>query len=387
MTDTKNPSSNNTTSSTTHKKKKSSGWLSNGLFRRRQDDSEQPPPQQQDKTTGLAVRAYVASHNNNSVNDLQRGSSNNSPSATAANLTKETSSNSTGKKWNTVVKANQSKKLGTLATTTTTTSQEPKSKTTTSKVTTTGGNFLTRTKFFQEMLKWAFDQVDADGSGTVDEKELYSGLLLIHLKLGTYAGPAACKPISREQTRTLFETVDVDHSGTLDRTEFDAVMMILFGNALLRVAFQYAATLLLVPLLAQQLLSTLMWIVSRMGTILLNTLDPTTTTTDTTTGTGQEGESIVDVWDILWDRMSPWMTMLRNRWMETSSSSLLFLEDMTTTLHKYLQHIPASVWNSMPLTLISTILSMMLIPWTLMKIDDFFQNLADQKKAKKEKEI
>jgi hypothetical protein len=53
--------------------------------------------------------------------------------------------------------------------------------------------WLARTKFFQRMCDWAFTVVDQDGSGNVDEKELYSGLLLIHLKLGSYAGPAACK--------------------------------------------------------------------------------------------------------------------------------------------------------------------------------------------------
>ena len=101
------------------------------------------------------------------------------------------------------------------------------------------------------MLAWAFDTVDANQSGTVDEQELYSGMLLIHLQLGAYAGPAACKPISRAQCHAMFQKVDVDHSGTLDRQEFDAVMMVLFGNALLRVAFQYSCTIILVPLLAQ----------------------------------------------------------------------------------------------------------------------------------------
>ena len=43
------------------------------------------------------------------------------------------------------------------------------------------------------MADWAFDVIDTDQSGFVDEKELYSGLLLIHLKLGSFAGPAACK--------------------------------------------------------------------------------------------------------------------------------------------------------------------------------------------------
>ncbi len=54
-------------------------------------------------------------------------------------------------------------------------------------------SYLSRSKWFQKMSAQAFDLVDQDGSGSVDEKELYSGLLLIHLKLGSYAGPAACK--------------------------------------------------------------------------------------------------------------------------------------------------------------------------------------------------
>lgn len=54
-------------------------------------------------------------------------------------------------------------------------------------------SWLARRKFFVKMADQAFELVDADGSGDVDEKELYSGLLLIHLKLGCYAGPAACR--------------------------------------------------------------------------------------------------------------------------------------------------------------------------------------------------
>jgi hypothetical protein len=53
--------------------------------------------------------------------------------------------------------------------------------------------WLCRTKFFKTMIDSSFLLVDQDGSNDVDEKELYSGLLLIHLKLGTYAGPSACK--------------------------------------------------------------------------------------------------------------------------------------------------------------------------------------------------
>jgi hypothetical protein len=55
------------------------------------------------------------------------------------------------------------------------------------------------------MSNAAFAVVDADESGEVDEKELYSGLLLIHLKLGCYAGPAACRPVDRQRLHAVFQ--------------------------------------------------------------------------------------------------------------------------------------------------------------------------------------
>lgn len=54
-------------------------------------------------------------------------------------------------------------------------------------------SILTRSRAFRRLTKWAFEQVESNQSGTVDKKELYAGLLLIHLKLAIYAGPAACK--------------------------------------------------------------------------------------------------------------------------------------------------------------------------------------------------
>lgn len=224
-------------------------------------------------------------------------------------------------------------------------------------------SWLARTSFFQNILEWAFDEVDADGSGHVDEKELYSGLLLIHLKLGTYAGPAACKPISREKCHDVFTKMDVDQSGSLDREEFDAVMMVLFGNVLLRVLFQYACTLLIVPLIAQTILT---GIVRGIKTSyqFVSSLD--------------EHSLIADVVEVeleqVWEDVT---TRLRDLMPEQ-------VHKLGTFLWKYIDAVPSSVWNTIPLTLLSTILSLMIIPWSLMKIDDFFQSLAD--KAKKEKE-
>jgi hypothetical protein len=104
--------------------------------------------------------------------------------------------------------------------------------------------WLARTKRFHKICDNAFELVDTDGSNSVDEKELYSGLLLIHLKLGTYAGPAACRPLGRERCGAIFQKFDADGSGELNRQEFHKIMGVLFGNVLLRVLAQWSLTLM-----------------------------------------------------------------------------------------------------------------------------------------------
>ena len=54
-------------------------------------------------------------------------------------------------------------------------------------------SFFSQLGLFKRLSDWAFDVVDVDCSGHIDENELYAGILLIHLQLGQYAGIAACK--------------------------------------------------------------------------------------------------------------------------------------------------------------------------------------------------
>jgi hypothetical protein len=54
------------------------------------------------------------------------------------------------------------------------------------------GNLLTRSKPFKAIVKRAFKVCDNDQTGEINKLELYAGLLLVHLKLAKYAGPAAC---------------------------------------------------------------------------------------------------------------------------------------------------------------------------------------------------
>ena len=45
-----------------------------------------------------------------------------------------------------------------------------------------------------------------------------------------------------------------------------------------------------------------------------------------------------------------------------------------------LNKVPTSVWNTVPLTLISCVLGCLAVPYIIFKVDDYFQELAEKKK-------
>lgn len=227
--------------------------------------------------------------------------------------------------------------------------------------------WLCRTRFFKGMIENSFKLIDQDNSGSVDEKELYSGLLLIHLNLGLYAGPAACKPISREKCHDVFVKMDKDHSGTLDEGEFAEVMMVLFGNVLMRVLFQYACTLLLVPMVAQALLDGIEWGIYRLYE-LISTMD--------------ERSEVADLIEVSLEQV--WEHAIRYWSSRVPEGINVFAQTAGRQIQEALQTIPDSIWETIPLTLLSAVLSLMLIPWSLLKIDDLFQKLADSNSKRKQ---
>jgi Ca2+-binding EF-hand superfamily protein len=250
--------------------------------------------------------------------------------------------------------------------------------------------WLARSKRFKELSNWAFDAIDTDGSGCVDEKELYSGLLLIHLKLGCYAGPAACRPVDRQRVHDVFLKMDVDQSGSLDREEFLHVMMILCSNVFTRVMVQCkplffvllllllllllmtqsrrsslstgSMTLIIVPLVAQNILNAFYFINDHFWALIMN----------------------LDEYSPMMDRFEFWVEGVRDALIAKMPFLVMaFYHKIAAVLGK----VPDSVWNTVPLTLLSCILGCLAVPYIIFKIDDYFQSLADRKKHQVQKKV
>ena len=203
-----------------------------------------------------------------------------------------------------------------------------------------------------------FKAIDTDHSGGVDETELYSGLLLIHLKLGMYLGPAACKPLARQKCNAVFTKMDIDQNGYLCQDEFRQVMMVLFGNVFLRVIAQWGMTITIVPLIAQQLTQYLL-MASTFVYSIISTMDE---------------RSYLANWlelavEFVWNSV-----VLRS----LPAPALLVLSEVGDCIAE----VPASVWNTFPVALLSIVLGIIVVPWVIFKIDDFFQALVDRRTRK-----
>lgn len=109
---------------------------------------------------------------------------------------------------------------------------------------------MTKSRAFQVLVSKAFEVCDDSGDGAIDEAELYAGLLLVHLNLAKYAGPAACYPPTRAVCDRLFRTADRDDSGGLDRSQFHWIMGVLCAQILSRMLVYYVVLILGVPILA-----------------------------------------------------------------------------------------------------------------------------------------
>mmetsp|Transcript_55538 Transcript_55538/g.66977 ORF Transcript_55538/g.66977 Transcript_55538/m.66977 type:complete len:347 (+) Transcript_55538:99-1139(+) len=155
--------------------------------------------------------------------------------------------------------------------------------------TTAQASFLSKSKYFRRLTEWAFHVVNGDRSGKVDKKDVHAGLLLIHLQIALFSGPAACIPASWKKVEEMFELWDVEKSGYLNEDEFSEIMSLLCARIIRRVAIQWSLILLLTPLLiyifSQQLeLILLTWSGLVVNSSSANVSYSTSRTVDETSG-------------------------------------------------------------------------------------------------------
>lgn len=189
-------------------------------------------------------------------------------------------------------------------------------------------SFWTRTKAFKRLSRWAFGVCDRNKSGEINKTELYAGLILVHLNLAKYVGPAACFPPSRDVVDKLFDASDDDNSGGIDEQEFLQIMVILCSEITSRIITYYGILILMVPYLVNGIIRFL----DVIG------VDETVRTID----------------EKVWDAYAP------------------------TFVQSIVGWIPQSTWDNLPHTLTSTALFYLVIPMTWDFIDTYLHGLAQR---------
>ena len=133
--------------------------------------------------------------------------------------------------------------------------------------------------------------------------------------------------------------------------------MVLFSNVVLRVLVQWSMTLMIVPVVAKMGLDVLVRAV-QWGLDFIATLDEDY----------ELAEDMELTMEAAWDKVVRWAPEVVVR----HASNAYF----------YLAMIPPSVWEALPLTILSTILGIVVVPWCIFQVDDFFQTIADRRAAK-----
>jgi len=166
------------------------------------------------------------------------------------------------------------------------------------------------------------------------------------------------QPLSRERCHIVFHKFDKDNSGHLDREEFDNVMTVLFSNVLFRVMLQYSMTLMIVPFLAQMILTGFTNAIHSVWNLITQLDEHSTYANQVELAIEGARDKVLEVY---------------------SEHAPEFFQNAVTKVADVIDSIPDSVWSTVPLTLTSAILGIMIVPWSILKMDDFFQYLADKK--------
>jgi hypothetical protein len=214
-------------------------------------------------------------------------------------------------------------------------------------------SFLATSKYFHKLVNWAFDVVDIDQSGHVDKKELYSGLILIHLKLASYLGPAACRPASRKHVYEIFDLIDFNNSGKLNRVEFGTVMLLFLPQIITRVLLHMMMAIIIIPFLSRYIVTSLVH-VQVFSTQIFSEVN----------------ESKV-VKEAIWQHIQYVFEFI------VPAGILRFAMKMKI----YVQHFLAGEQaDTFIFTMIGILLGMILLPWILSQCDELYEYLAHKKR-------
>jgi len=222
-------------------------------------------------------------------------------------------------------------------------------------------SILTRSKAFRDLTEWTFKIIDFDKSGHVDRKEFYSGFLLIHLNLAKGFGPAACKPMSHEKVNELFDKMDADKSGYLCRQEFFNAMTVLCSQILSRVITQWCLTLLLLPFFSYYLI-----VFYKHATVRVEYF-----------------MNEIEIVTKLRDAIYAVMQLLSNY---TIGNTPVLVKGTINKVLYALNKVPDSVWDSLPVTIISGIGGVILLPICISRIDSYFSGIIERWTQKKTSE-
>jgi len=255
---------------------------------------------------------------------------------------------------------------------------------------------LAKFKLFRYLSKYVFDEIDTDKSGGVDEQELYTGLLLLHLYLASYLGPAAAKPASRQKVSLVFHMMDKNKNGILEEDEFLHAMAILCSHLVSRLAILMCLTVVLVPILTQHIFMYISYIgsfifnlISRMDVIHRIT-SYVGCTSDTCSGDeismnlisscaeaclGYDSNSKTNALMILFLTVETFITCLIYQYFGAKKALPYAITKLALAKNHFLS-LPISTIAAAPRTIVSLALGYIIIPQVAITIDKKFDTIA-----------
>lgn len=119
-------------------------------------------------------------------------------------------------------------------------------------------DLITSTKIFKDGVKEAFNMVDMDKSGTIDNKELYIAILLVYCKLASMV--KGLVPPKKKDISMIMKKYNIADDEGLDLEQFTAVMTVLLGNITSRVLLQLSIFFFLIPIFSTLFILLYKWL-------------------------------------------------------------------------------------------------------------------------------